>query len=112
MGPAAMRAAYRLPRSNHTLIHVIAVGLVCMVIAVLVCRERAPAAIPPSAIDTAFADGDEKAVTDAVVSSAAFKQAVSEAVKARDANKADNKPIGMTPAQAARVRFIEVLQGK
>lgn len=75
-----------------------------------------PAAIQPSPLDAAFSSGDEKAVTDAITSSEQFKRAVSEAVKARDARKtaiqSGASAKGLTPEQAARVRFIEVLNSK
>lgn len=77
----------------------------------------APAAIPPAPIDSAFQAGNEKDVTIAIIESEVFKKAIKEAVKARDVRKGEigadpSKSLGISPSQAARVRFIQVLQGK
>lgn len=91
-----------------------ATTLVLVVVFVMILA--AEAAVKPSPLDIAFKEGDEEEVTKSIVASEPFKRAVSEAIKARDARKAAvkqrPKSLGITPAQAARVKFIEVLEGK
>lgn len=81
-------------------------------LALAMSADDAKTAIRPSPLDAAFADGNsEEAAAKAILASPTFKRAVSEALKSRDARKAevDRNPKGLTPAQSARVRFIEAL---
>lgn len=92
-------------------------SLFALTILAIIVSAMTPSAIPPAPIDPAFQTGNEKDVTTAIVESDTFKRAVKEAVKARDVRKGEigadpRKSIGISPTQAARVRFIEVLQGK
>lgn len=69
-------------------------------------------ALAPLPIDSAFVDGDEKAVTDAITSNPQFKKAVTESIKSRKQAAENNAKSRPTPEQAARVKFLEVLGSK
>lgn len=87
-----------------------------VLVVVFICIIAAEGAIQPSPLDAAFKEGDEEEVIKAITESEAFRRAVREAIKARDdrktAIKLRPKSLGVTPAQAARVKFLETLEGK
>lgn len=75
--------------------------------------KKAVAALPPHPLDGAFA---RPKITDGLLNNDLFKKAVQEAAKARKEQEERFKKnpgfAGPTPAQAARMKFLKVLNGE
>ena len=74
-------------------------------------------ALPPHPLDPAFEKGrSERDFDNALLNNPLFQKAVKEALKAKrdqeEAYRKDPKLRSSTPAQAARVRFLEVLRNE
>src|SRR5687768_12055752 len=80
--------------------------------------EKPPAgALPPHPLDGAFENANsERAIKDALLNNDRYKKAVTEALKAKRAQeerfRKNPKLLDASPAQAARVKFLEVLRGE
>jgi hypothetical protein len=73
-------------------------------------------ALPPSDLDGAFEKAtNTREIDEGLLNNALYKKAVAEALKAKQEQQKkyveDPKLVGPTPAQAARQRFLEVLEG-
>jgi hypothetical protein len=79
--------------------------------------EKKVAALPPHPLDSAFEKAKtEKAVNEGLLNNDHFKKAVREALKRKQEQeerfRKNPKLLDATPAQAARVKFLEVLMSE
>lgn len=84
-----------------------AMVLIVALLAAMLAFAPSNAALAPHPLDAAF-ESDEPAK--AICGSDLFKQAVSEATKAKRQAEESKKTGRPTPEQAARVRFLEVMR--
>jgi hypothetical protein len=80
-------------------------------------KPKAVAALPPNPLDGAFKGANSvKEIDEGLLNNAHYQKAVKEALKAKQdreaAIKKNPKMVGPTPEQAARVRFLAVLNGE
>ena|SRR5271166_5839111 len=73
-------------------------------------------ALAPHPLDAVFSKEDAESVNKALLRCPRYKKAVAEALKIKKAEEKRYKDhpglIGATPAQSARLKFLEVLQGE
>lgn len=79
--------------------------------------KKPVSALPPHPLDNAFERcNSERDLTNALLNNQLYQRAVAEALKAKRAQeamfKANPRYVGPSPAQAARVTFLEVLMNE
>ena len=80
-------------------------------------KDKKPVgALPPHPLDSVFERKTEQGCRDAMLNNALYNKAFKEAMKAKremeERYRKEPKLVSSTPAQAARVRFLEVLGGE